>query len=1063
MLRRIHSEYSLLEGVGSIDEYINKAKELDVKTLAITDFSMFAALKFYNSCKKNGIKPIIGIEIYLKGVIDEENLYSLTLLAKNEQGVRDIYMLSTISYERSEYDKNFILMEDLQKHSENIYILSGGVNSELVANILKNDYNKSKKVLENLLEKIEVILEIPAFTMHDYQRLMFDKLIEELNVKNVEVNEIYYVDKKDKILQKIFAAIKENRTLKTVQNDKKQDGLHFLEDRKSSNDLEKLIENIDIVLDEKNVEFPLIKIPDGLNEREYILQILEKNKKIKYPNITKEIQDRIDYELNVIDKMGYIKYFLIVQDFIKYAKENDIFVGPGRGSAAGSIISYLLGITELDPIKYGLIFERFLNPERISMPDIDVDIEQERRMDLIEYIKQTYGSRNVSQIITFSTFKPTLALKDLARVFEIPEKNIRKLLDESKELSLDGLEDNREMVKTLIEYAKRIEGKLKNSSTHAAGVIITKEDMRENLPLSYDSYTKDYQIQFEASILESLGYLKMDVLGLKNLNVIKTVVKKIGKDMDIYNLPECKEAYELLNTGSTMGIFQCESRGITQLAMNLKIHSLEDIALLLALYRPGPLESGLIPNLIATKNNKNIKVKYIDPFLEEILAPTYGVLVYQEQVMQIAQKISGYSLAKADELRKAIGKKNAELLKQNRKTFIENATISKNRAEKIYDLIENFGNYGFNKAHAISYANITYQTAYLKAKYPREFFASLLTTELKVEKKLVNSYAEMLKRNIEMYPPSINESTEVFEVQENGIRIPLSALKEMSEKTAKDVVEERQKNGKFKDFLDFIQRCRFLNKSNLEGLIYSGAFDEFNIERKKLIVNLQDAIKWADKKIKADTDIYSSLFLNMSMEVKEYEWVETGEYSIDEIIKLEKEYIKLSMKNTQILKNELVYNIFTSSDYTIGYIETENNRVTKKNELMSIVNIFSMDGSKEYLIFPKEYTKVAKIIEKGNIVCFKSTSLDNNRHNIVDAFAINDFSRYNISIKIDENFEFKDEIKKYILESKGEDTLNIYFGENKQKNVRHITLDREFVEKMVEFLGKNNVRLQIKT
>ncbi|QXW66463.1 hypothetical protein KX935_05375 [Streptobacillus moniliformis] len=587
--------------------------------------------------------------------------------------------------------------------------------------------------------------------------------------------------------------------------------------------------------------------------------------------------------------------------------------------------------------------------------------------------------------------------------------------------------------------------------------------MRENLPLIYDSYTKDYQIQFEANILESLGYLKMDLLGLKNLNVVKNVVKKVNEDIDIYNLPEYEEAFNLLNTGNTIGIFQCESRGITQLAMNLKIHSLEDIALLLALYRPGPLESGLIPSLIVMKNNKNIKIKTVDPMIEDILLPTYGVLVYQEQVMEIAQKISGYSLAKADELRKAIGKKNVELLKQNRKDFIENAIIPKQRAEKIYDLIDNFGNYGFNKAHAISYANITYQTAYLKAKYPREFFASLLTTELKVEKKLVNSYAEMLKRNIEMYPPSINRSTAEFEIEENGIRIPLSALKEMSEKTAREVVEEREKNGNFKDIFDFITRCRFLNKSNLEGLIYSGCFDEFNIGRKKLIVNLQDIIKWIDKRNKSQTDIYSSLFLNMNMEIEEYKWMETDEMSDDEIIKLEKEYVKLSMRNTQILKSELVYNIFKSNEYVIGYIESEKSKVTKKNELMNIVNILSIEGSKEYLIFPKEYMRFSKVIQKGNIICFKSNRVENNKYNIVNAFKINDFSKYNISVKINEDFEYKEEFKKYILEHRGNDILNIYFGEKNKKNIKQINLNKEFIKKMIAFLGKENVRLQIKT
>ena len=353
--------------------------------------------------------------------------------------------------------------------------------------------------------------------------------------------------------------------------------------------------------------------------------------------MTDEISQRIKYELDVIDNMGYIRYFLIVMDFISYAKNNNIYIGAGRGSAAGSIISYILGITEVDPIKYGLFFERFLNPERISMPDIDVDIEQERRGEVIEYLKRKYGVRNVSQIITFSTFKPALALKDISKVLEIPEKSIKGIIETSKKNGLEKLDDNRDVVKKLIGYAKRIENKLKNMSTHAAGVIISKNDMRNELPLVFNG--KDYQVQYEAQVLEELGYLKMDLLGLKNLNTIKSSVEKSGLKDNIYKLKDEKEAYNLLNLGDTLGIFQCESPGITKLAKQLKIESLEDIALLLALYRPGPLESGYIDSLIEAKNNKNFKVKYLHPLLEKILSPTYGVLVYQEQVMQIAREI----------------------------------------------------------------------------------------------------------------------------------------------------------------------------------------------------------------------------------------------------------------------------------------------------------------------------------------------------------------------------------------------------------------------------------------
>ena len=1076
---KLHTEYSLLEGVGSIEEYINKAKKNNQKILGITDTNMFASMYFYNECIANDIKPIIGFEVYIPGV-NADGFHALTVYARNLEGLKEISKLSTISYEKRKLNFLNVDIEDI-KSCKNIYVLSGGVKGEVIQYILNNDYYNAKKTLEFLKETFEnFFFEVPLFDITKEQREYIYTLYSESGVSPIYTNDVYYVDPDDKILQKVFSAIKENRSINSVNNDIKLNGLYFKSENemlnlypkdleeKGINNLKILCEDIDLLLGEDKVEFPRVDIPNNMSDREYIEYLINNKINEKYEKNIEKAKERVKYELDIIDKMGYIKYFLIVHDFINYAKKNDIYVGPGRGSAAGSIISYLLDITEVDPLKYDLIFERFLNPQRISMPDIDVDIEQERRMDLIEYIKHKYSPRNVSQIITFSTFKPALAIKDVARVLEIPEKNIRGLINKSSKLGFDNLGEFQEKYSYLINIAKRIENKVKNMSTHAAGVIITKKDMRENLPLVYDDYTKDYQIQYEANILEKLGYLKMDILGLKNLNIVKSTVKKLGLDIDVYNLPYEKEAFDLMNKGNVLGIFQSESTGMRSLAMQLKVNSIDDIALLLALYRPGPLESGYIPNLIEVKN-KGKKIEYLHPILEKVLSPTYGMLVYQEQVMQLAQDISNYSLAEADELRKAMGKKNPEILKINRETFINRAIIPKDIASKIYDLIEKFGNYGFNKAHAISYAIITYQTLYFKAKYPKEFYSSVLTTELKVEKKLINAFLEMLKKKIYLLEPSVNKSGFEYEVEGNNIRMPLSALKEMSEKTAKDILNERNKNGEFKDIFDFVLRCKFLNKSNLEGLIYSGALDEFGYNRKTLINNLGDLSKWVDKKIKMEKDIHSVLFLNNEVNVEEYKFKKFDEYSFKELVDIEKEYMKISLRTQKILNENIYSRIFNNDDKVfVGYIEKVTNRVTRNNDLMANIIINNHNGSEEYMIFPKDYIKYSNIVNEGSIHIFVFGTLDDNKKFISQVHETDNLKNFMLSLKIeDENFDKRNELIEIIKKNKGNNSIKIYkkvdgkYLVSKMESKYNIAINDQVLKELIDLLGEENIRISL--
>lgn len=1073
---KLHSEYSLLEGVGSIKEYVERAKAFGQEVLGITDTSLFALVKFYNICIKNNIKPLLGYEVYIRG-FNSEDLFALTIFAKNNEGLKEISNLSTISYEKQKKEGLLVDIEDIQ-NLKNVYILSGGIKSELTKYIKSGDYYRANIVVKELKNKFNnIYLEAVSIKSTFENREMYEKLCEENELEPILTSDVYYLNREDNELQKIFAAIKENRTLSTVKNYLEDQDLYFKESNyleniyskdfynKAMSNMEYLINNCNVKITKGKVDFPVVLENEEKKDREYIEELIREKLPNKYSNITDEISKRIKYELDIIDNMGYIRYFLIVMDFISYAKNNNIYIGPGRGSSAGSIISYILGITEVDPIKYGLFFERFLNPERISMPDIDVDIEQERRWEVIEYLKRKYGVRNVSQIITFSTFKPTLALKDISKVLEIPEKSIESIIKHSKKHGLEGLDDKRDVVKKLIGYAKRIENKLKNMSTHAAGVIISKNDMRDELPLVFNG--EDYQVQYEAQFLEELGYLKMDLLGLKNLNTIKSSVEKSGLKDNIYKLKEEKEAYDLLNSGNTLGIFQCESDGITRLAKKLKINSLEDIALLLALYRPGPLESGYINNLIEAKNNKNVKVKYIHPLLEKILAPTYGVLVYQEQVMQIAREISGYSLASADELRKAIGKKNPEILKKHRDKFIENAIVPKKIAEEIYDLIEKFGNYGFNKAHAISYAIITYQTLYLKAKYALEFYSSYLSIELKSEKKLLPASEELNRKGIELKAPDINKSYDSFSVEGKVIRMPLSSIKEMSEKSARDIVEVR-KNGEFKNFEDFYTRCSFLNKSNITGLIYAGCFDSFGYNRKTLIENLTKFIEWVEKKNKVDNDIHSKLFLNYKTEMEDFKFKIVDEYSFKEIINFEIEYMKISLKIKKLLQENMLYKVLKlSNNMKIGYVEIVKNRITKKNDFMANVVITDIYGREEYMLFPKEMSRLGNLFKQEDICIFKYTKLDDNKYAIKDIQNIKNLENLKLKLKIEESFNKRDELIDIIKTHKGNNRIKIYKVKNGEINVTemdskyNIEINEEVITKLVDLLGESNVKVTV--
>ena len=891
---KLHTEYSLLEGVGKIDEYIKRAEEIGVEALAITDTSMFGAVEFFKKCKNAGIKAIIGLEVFLDGM-EKVGEYSLTLFAKNQNGYKNLSKLSSLSYSRFTRNRNKIKYDELKKFSDDLYILSGGINSEVVKGTLDLENTQVRRVIEKLSRDFgdNFFIEVPAVGKLERVRKMLFDIVKKNKINNfVITNDVYYPNKEDAVLQKIVNLIKEGNKIDTEKSEnyeiiykdlylksemeikKSFENSEYIEFYETGiSNVEKIVENCNVDFEFHHFKFPKYSLPENISEKDFLRNLvfdgifhkylkknisdskkmeLDKNfeiikkeivkdkvagQKLKEMKIREEllknnlknVLERAEYELEIIDKMGYNGYFIIVWDFIKFSRENGVYVGPGRGSAAGSIVSYTLNITEIDPLEYNLIFERFLNPERISMPDIDIDFDQEQREIVINYVVNKYGAEYVAHIITFGTLKARLAIRDVGRVLNVSlakVDKIAKMIPFNTELTdaLNNIAEFRKMyetdreIKKVIDYSLKLEGKVRHASVHAAGVVISKDILSDEIPTYSDGKTKIVSTQYQMKELEELGILKMDFLGLKNLTILRKTIENIErrqKNKIILNdIPlNDKKTYELLTKADTMGVFQCESAGIRSLMRKMKIEKFEDIIALLALYRPGPLRSGMVDDFINVKNNKT-EIKYIDNSLKYILEETYGIILYQEQVMKIVSEMANYTLGEADELRRAIGKKNPELMKKNREKFVANAEkngVLSKKANEIYDLVEKFGGYGFNKSHSAAYALIVYWTAYFKANYPLEFFAAIMTTEVHNLDRFVIFVNEARAKGINIFLPDINRSDYDFQIEENfendgndemkekkvGIRFGLFAIKGVGAALINEIKKEREKK---KDF-----------------------------------------------------------------------------------------------------------------------------------------------------------------------------------------------------------------------------------------------------------------------
>lgn len=1047
----IHSEYSLLDGANRIKDLPIRAKELGMDAIALTDHgSMFGVIDFYKACKANGVKPIIGCEVYVaprsrkdKDPNLDARYNHLILLAKNNDGYKNLAKLVSLGYTEGFYYKPRIDKEALEQYHENLICCSACLAGEVNQAILKNNMEEAKKValwFKKLFGE-DYYLEIQNNGIKE-QVLVNQKLIElsrELDIPLVATNDAHYLKREDAYNHEVLLCIQTGKKISDEDRMKFETDELYVKSPEEMSDYFKnvpeAIENTVKIAEKCNVEFefghtilPNYDVPEEFETHyDYLKKLCDDGIKNRYgENPTKEILERAEFEMNVINQMGYVDYFLIVWDYIHYAKTHNIPVGPGRGSGAGSIVAYAIEITDIDPIKYGLIFERFLNPERISMPDFDVDFCYEKRDQVIDYVCRKYGHDHVSQIITFGTMSARMVIRDVGRVLDVPYAEtdkiakmvpnelhitIKKAMEQNKELR-DLYEQNSDM-KKMLDIAMALEGMPRQASTHACGIVITKDPVVDYVPL----YRRDDIIstQYIMTTLEELGLLKMDFLGLRTLTVIQDTIELVkanrGIDVEFDKDMNDSKVYKLWQEGNSVGIFQFESQGMTNFMKELKPDCLEDIIAGVSLYRPGPMDQ--IPRYIANKKDPEHAV-YTHPALKPILEVTYGCMVYQEQVMQIVRDLAGYSLGRADLVRRAMGKKKLDVMAKERENFIhgqvdENGNIiikgcvrngiDEKSANKIFDEMAEFAKYAFNKSHAACYAVVAYRTAYLKAYYPVEFMAAMLNSFLGNLDK-IPAYTEECKRlNIQILKPDINKSYTKFTVDGDKIRFGLGSIKNVGTSAVDEIVAERDRNGQFKDFTDFCERIQEtnVNKKCIESLIKAGAFDEFNETRRTLMESFESILDTITSSNKKELEGQVNMFDLGGSDSKEmkYTFKEFPEYSRKELLFMEKEMLGLyisghpldnirhqiemqtninsfqmrQMENTDEIGDEIRQEIKDGQMVKYAGIITKiKKKYTKNNKLMAFLTVEDLYGPTEIILFESAYQNCSNVLMEDNIV-----------------------------------------------------------------------------------------------
>lgn len=1046
----VHTEFSLLDGAARITDLVSRAKDLGMDSMAITDHGvMFGAIDFYKEAKKQGIKPIIGCEVYTatrtmadKDPDRDKHQGHLVLLAKDDRGYRNLIKIVSAGYTEGFYYKPRIDKNILRQYSEGIIALSACLIGDVQAKLLRNDYEGAKQEALTLLEIFgegNFYLELQDQGLEEEYRIlpMMKQLHEETGIPFVATNDVHYVRREDANAHDVLLCIQ------TARNVDDQDRMRFPNDQfylKSEEEMRQLfaefpeaIENTAKISQDCNLEFtfgelhlPEFQSPEGKENKSYLRELCNTGLKIRYGEPSKELWDRLEYELSTIEEMGYVEYFLIVWDFINYARQKGIMVGPGRGSAAGSLVAYSLRITDIDPIKYGLIFERFLNPERISMPDIDIDFCYERRSEVIDYVVEKYGEDKVAQIITFGTMKAKQAVRDVGRAMNmgygvvdaIAKKipfDLKMTLDRALEMNaeLKAEYDSNHQVKTLIDTARALEGMSRHASTHAAGIVITKKSINEYVPLYLAD--KGISTQYTMGTIEELGLLKMDFLGLRNLTVIRDALELVrenhGVDVDFstmeYNDPA---VYELISEANTLGVFQLESSGMRQFMRNLKPDCFEDIIAGVSLYRPGPMAS--IPTYIENKKNSKA-IRYLDKSLEPILSVTYGCMVYQEQVMQIVRDLAGYTYGRSDLVRRAMSKKKRDVMEKEKEYFVHGKPdsdgngeiigcvrngIPQKAAEEVYGQMVSFAEYAFNKSHAAAYAVVAYQTAYLKTHYPVEFMAAVLSSVIGDSDQIAKYIRNCTEMQIPVLPPDVNESGKKFTAKDGKIRFGLLGVKNVGEGVVDAILNLREGKIKPQDIFQFVNTVKIaeINKKAMESLIKAGAFDCFNENRAKHLAVFESLMESAQSDSKKTISGQLSLFQEhqevMSNSGSFGKLPEVGNFSKNILIAMEKEMLgvyisghplddhaKKIQRITTITSEELVHGdendqIQDGMPVTLaGIISSKRTLVTKKNNMMAFVQLEDLYGTIEVVVFPNVYERCKEAIQEDAVIVVKGT------------------------------------------------------------------------------------------
>ena len=1030
----VHSHYSLLDGLGKIDDLFDRAKELGMESLALTDHGvMYGAVELFIKAKEKGIKPIIGCEMYVtpndlhskNPTAEDRKRHHLILLVKNEEGYHNLMKLVSIAHLEGFYYKPRIDRKVLRQYAKGLVGLSACAEGEIPAHIIMDKYDRAKELAleyKDIFDEGGFFLEVQDHKKFEQQKIANEgifRLGEELGIPVVATCDVHYVNKEDASAQDILLCVQTNRK---VDEKDRMNLMDFDLSLRSPEEMAagfpghpEVISNTQLVVDQCDfqlklgeTQLPHFDVPQGHTPMSFLTEMCEEGLKKRFgENITEEHRKRMEYELSVIEKTGYASYFLIVQDFVNWAKNNGIVVGPGRGSAAGSFVSYLVGITNMDPVKYDLLFERFLNPERVSMPDVDMDFADDKRDLVLEYVRKKYGEDHVSQIITFGTMAARAAIRDTGRALGFPYdfcdktskmipmfSSIKKALEEVPEFRdhYNGSSD----AKKLIDNAMRLEGVVRHAGMHACGVVITKNPVTDYSPIQNISGSRQgtvtqYSSSTKSSYVEKIGLLKMDFLGLKNLTIIQNTLRIVRKtkkmEVDIETIPlDDEKAFQLLQEARTTGVFQLESSGMKRYLKQLKPNVLEDIIAMVALYRPGPMD--WIPDFIAGKHGTK-KIKYIQPKLEPILRNTYGVAVYQEQVMQIARDLAGFTMGEADVLRKAMGKKIYDLIQQQKIKFIDGCVangIDRKIGEQVFSFIEPFAGYGFNRSHAACYALIGYQTAYLKAHFPAAFMAALLTSDQGDIDRVAIECSEAREMGIEVLSPNVNESFEEFAVISDDagvekIRFGLNAIKNVGHVIAHEIVEERKRNGKYKSLGDFLERVdtKDLNKKSIDALAKVGALDELG-ERNQIIESMENILQFVKNIQKMKNSNQVSLFGETELETPQVPLTETPPASKRQRLDWEKELLGLYVSdhpaaefqtyiNTVAMPlNALNKDLVGKNIQIGGVIQKVQKILTKAGQTMYFVTVEDMTGKIELLVFPKTLDRIATIWIDGKLI-----------------------------------------------------------------------------------------------